>query len=280
MRPGGRAENRGAAFELFVLRILEQDPEIELAADAMPYGPHGFDVLARRNGEPLLVNAKQTTPQTAQRLKQLDDQLKSAAAQYAKLHRGAAPELALACAGVLSEPMRDRAAQSELQLWDGPYLSSWAQRLGVEVPPYLASESPDANGRADSAFQYTHSLLSRLNSIPPGQQGWSSYEKYCEGLLNVLFVPHSNPRSRKAATPRTRTAATISFLTTHSTANSGNSYEFTTTHYVVAEVKDLSSPPGKEEILQVANYLNPRGTGLFALACIFRDLGLVAWRCG
>jgi hypothetical protein len=53
---GGRAENRGAAFELFVLRILEQDPEIELAADAMPYGPHGFDVLARRNGEPLLVN--------------------------------------------------------------------------------------------------------------------------------------------------------------------------------------------------------------------------------
>ena len=31
-RPRGRTENRGAAFEQFVPRILEHDPEIELAA--------------------------------------------------------------------------------------------------------------------------------------------------------------------------------------------------------------------------------------------------------
>lgn len=36
-------------------------------------------------------------------------------------------------------------------------------------------------------------------------------------------------------------------------------------HYVVAEVKNLTRPPGKNEILQIANYLNPHGTGLFAL---------------
>ena len=57
MRPRGHTENRGAAFEQFVLRILEHDPEIELA---------------------------------------------------------------LACAGVLSEPIRDRAARSGLHLRDGP----------------------------------------------------------------------------------------------------------------------------------------------------------------
>ena len=56
MRPRGRTENRGAAFEQFVLRILEHDPEIELAA-GMSYGPHGFDFAARRNGKPLLVDA-------------------------------------------------------------------------------------------------------------------------------------------------------------------------------------------------------------------------------
>jgi hypothetical protein len=55
--PSGRTENCGAAFEQFVLRILEHDPEIELA---------------------------------------------------------------LACAGVLSEPIRGRAARSGLHLWDGP----------------------------------------------------------------------------------------------------------------------------------------------------------------
>jgi hypothetical protein len=43
-------------------------------------------------------------------------------------------------------------------------------------------------------------------------------------------------------------------------------WQFMRTHYeahlVVAEVKNLSRGPGKNEILQVANYLNPRGTGL------------------
>ena len=75
MRPRGRTENCGAAFEQFVLRILDHDPEIELAA-GMSCGPHGFDFAARRNGKPLLVEAKQTTPQTARRIKQLGDHLK------------------------------------------------------------------------------------------------------------------------------------------------------------------------------------------------------------
>ena len=57
MCPRGRTENCGAAFEQFVLRILEHDPETELA---------------------------------------------------------------LACPGVLSEPIRDRATRSGLHLWDGP----------------------------------------------------------------------------------------------------------------------------------------------------------------
>jgi hypothetical protein len=56
----------------------------------------------------------------ARRIKQLGDQLKSAAARYAKLHQEAVPELALACAGMLSEPIRDRAARSGLHLRDGP----------------------------------------------------------------------------------------------------------------------------------------------------------------
>lgn len=34
--------------------------------------------------------------------------------------------------------------------------------------------------------------------------------------------------------------------------------------YVVVEVNNLRKCPGKDEILQVANYLSPHGTGLFA----------------
>jgi hypothetical protein len=35
--------------------------------------------------------------------------------------------------------------------------------------------------------------------------------------------------------------------------------------FVVAEVKNLDGNPGKNDLLQVANYLNKRGTGMFAL---------------
>ena len=51
-------------------------------------------------------------------------------------------------------------------------------------------------------------------------------------------------------------------------------------HYVVAEVKNLSGSPGKHEILQVANYLNPHGTGLFALVLARTELDATAmWIC-
>ena len=49
---------------------------------------------------------------------------------------------------------------------------------------------------------------------------------------------------------------------------------------MVAEVKNLSRGPGKGEILQVANYLNPHGTGLFALILARRDIDQTArWIC-
>jgi hypothetical protein len=279
---GGASENRGVAFELFVFRMLEQDPEVELTAGSAPYGPSQvFDFAGRRNGKPLLVEVKQTTPQTAIRLMQIASQLKFAATEYAKLYPGEAPELILACAGVLSEPMRDRAAQLGLLLWDGPYLGSWALRLGVKVPPYIASGYPDAGIHADAVSQYAHSLISRLRSIRPGQRGWSSYEKYCEELLNFLFVPPLKP-----AIPQSRDyrKANRRDYILPNYALDGGFWEFMRNHYdahyVVAEVKNLSSHPEKEDILQVANYLNRHGTGLFALVLARSELNKNAqWTC-
>ena len=49
----------------------------------------------------------------------------------------------------------------------------------------------------------------------------------------------------------------------------------------VAEVKNLSRGPGKNEVLQVANYLNARGTGLFAPILARTDLDPAArWTSG
>jgi hypothetical protein len=59
---------RGYEFEQFVKQILERAPDIELMTTPSPYGPDsGFDLSAVRDGRPLLVQAKVTTPQTSYR---------------------------------------------------------------------------------------------------------------------------------------------------------------------------------------------------------------------
>lgn len=118
-----------------------------------------------------------------------------------------------------------------------------------------------------------YDLESRLADIRPGIAGWPAYEKYCEDLLSFLFVPPLNPpipQSRDERHVNRRDYVLPNY------AADGGFWQFMRTHYeahlVVAEVKNLSRGPGKDEILQVANYLNPRGAGLFALILARMDL--------
>jgi hypothetical protein len=110
---------------------------------------------------------------------------------------------------------------------------------------------------------------------------WRAYENYCEDLLSFLFVPPLNPpvpQSNDERHVNRRDYVLPNY------ALDGGFWQFMRTHYeahlVVAEVRHLSGAPGKREILQVANYLNPRGTGLFALVLARKELDETArWIC-
>ena len=119
--------------------------------------------------------------------------LDDAARLYQELDPGSEPVLVLAFPGVLSESKRTLAARSGLEVWDGPYLRARAQREGIRVPPYVALGGSDASGPPTAEAHYTHALLNRLHEITPGRNGWPAYEKFCEDLLNFLFVPPLNP---------------------------------------------------------------------------------------
>jgi hypothetical protein len=70
---------RGFEFEQFVLEILERSSDIELTAAPSSYGrDYGFDLTAARNGMPLLIQVKLTTPQMSYRLEQINAVLNSA----------------------------------------------------------------------------------------------------------------------------------------------------------------------------------------------------------
>jgi hypothetical protein len=273
---------RGLEFEKFVQEILDRSRDIELTAASSSYGTdYGFDFRALRDGRPLLIQIKLTTPQTGYRLEQLNALLKAAAKRYEELNPGQEPGLVLAIPGVLSQSKMAIALRSRLEVWDGPYLRTRAQSLGISVPPYVALEGPEVLERADMGSQYTHALLHRLNGIRPGQVDWSAYEKYCEDLLNFLFVPPLNP-----AIPQSRDEhhANRRDYILPNYALDGGFWQFMRghydAHYVVAEIKNLRGCPGKREILQVANYLNPHGTGLFALVLARKELDETArWIC-
>jgi hypothetical protein len=185
------------------------------------------------------------------------------------------PRLVLAVPGILPESKRVKAARADLETWDGPYLRGRAEQFGIEVPPGVAF------GGDEVGLDAEHELLSRLAGIQPGNVGWHAYESYCDDLLNFLFVPPLNPpipQSRDERNVNRRDYILPNY------ALDGGFWQFMRTHYeahlVVAEVKNLSRGPGKREILQVANYLNPRGTGLFALVFARRDLDETArWIC-
>jgi hypothetical protein len=124
-------------------------------------------------------------------------------------------------------------------------------------------------------------LLNRLHEIPPGRDGWPAYKKFCEDLLNFLFVPPLNPAIAQSRDDR---GANRRDYVLPNYAVDGGFWQFMrahyNAHYVVAEVKNLTRRPGKQEILQVANYLNPHGTGLFALVLARTELNATAtWIC-
>jgi len=95
------------------------------------------------HGKPLLIDAKQTPLRTVG-IKQPGDQLKSAAARYVKLHQEAVPEPALACAGVISEPIRDRPHGRGCTCRTGPWIQAKQGLAGGESPATARTRQPFA----------------------------------------------------------------------------------------------------------------------------------------
>jgi hypothetical protein len=186
----------GYEFERFLRQILERARDLETDTQG-DYGSDGAaDFVAFRDGRPLLITANVTTPQTVLRLKQNTAALGDALERYRELHPDVDPVPVLAIPGVLSESKATRAAKSGLEVWDGPYLRRRAWQLNVRIPPFVAyqrSSGLDHDRAADGGSLYTHALLDQLDSIRPGQAEWPAYQRYCENLLNFLFVPPLSP---------------------------------------------------------------------------------------
>ncbi|MFG2102979.1 restriction endonuclease [Micromonospora echinaurantiaca] len=254
------ATAQGWAFERFVSELLSGMPDVtEVETEGGAAGDIGIDIVAQRQGRPLLVEAKSQTPQTSRRLRDVVTQLMNAAEQYRARHPGfPEPRLVIAFPGVLS-PRKER--PPNVELWDGGFLQREARRFGIPPPPFLALAEEEWFEEREPADD----LLRRLERISPGQAEWTRYEGFCEDMLSFLFCPplhqvcpqrtnESGVNRRDFILPNYSQDGFWSFMRMHYHAD-----------FIVAEAKNFAAPVGKSEVLQLANYLTRHGTGLVGM---------------
>jgi hypothetical protein len=108
-------------------------------------------------------------------------------------------------------------------------------------------------------------LLDTLDETPPGKAHSAAYQDLCRNIFALLFCP---PLDRPISESSNATRINRRDLVLPNYAPSGfwaymrSCYE---AHLVVIDAKNLAGKVKKNDILQIANYLSPHGTGLFGI---------------
>lgn len=265
-------------FRSFALAVLQRTLD-----ERSQYAPHedslragaGADTLIRSDGRHILVQVKLETPQTVPRLRDAAEELAQHRVTYTEQQVNYnAPGALLVFPGVLAQSRMSLLRGDEIDIWDGNRLTAAAHELGVTPPSYVVADEdsgvvysagPREHDERWLSFEESATLPERLSFLGRGKKHWRAYEEFCEELLSYLFVPplsqaitqrsdQHGVNRRDFILPNYATFGFWRFMRNHYDAD-----------FVVAEAKNLATAPGKNEALQVANYLSPRGTGLFGL---------------
>lgn len=108
-------------------------------------------------------------------------------------------------------------------------------------------------------------LIAKLKGCDPGKRDWSLYQDLVGSILEHLFCPTlKKPLPEHADKTKTNRR---DFILPNYTEN--GFWHFLRNKYmadfVVVDAKNHTRKIGKNEILQVANYLKPQGAGLFGM---------------
>ncbi|XXT21157.1 hypothetical protein WME94_06260 [Sorangium sp. So ce429] len=176
--------------------------------------------------------------------------------------------LVLALPARLSERERAIFLDLGIEVWDLDSIATlFREQLQVIAHPVLR---PLLLGIAALHERYLlrtaeTTLLTYLIETPAGPPSWLAYQRLVARILERLFVPpllspifessdESRRNRRDIILPNYAESGFWAFLRARYCAD-----------FIVVDAKNFSGPVGKDEALQVLNYLKSDGAGLFAL---------------
>jgi hypothetical protein len=108
-------------------------------------------------------------------------------------------------------------------------------------------------------------LREKLESLKPGKEAWSHYQKLVSDIMEFLFSPPLGEPALEAP-DETRQDRRDMILANRAERGPWSLIrQRYCADYIVVDAKNHGKPLGKRAILEVAHYLKPYGIGMFAL---------------
>ena len=248
-------------FVRFLATLLEMHPDYVSVVREQILGQHKLrpDILTTemKGGRvrDLLIECKTFPVFSQARVENIREQLKT--------YQEAFPErqIVLAFPGRVTPEISKALSSDGIEIWD-------ITRIGTHFAKQIET-SDDAyySGLIEKAISLPRPeavYLSDIKAIPPGRDGWSSYQKLIGRVLELLFCPPlGSPLIEKNDFDKVNRRDLI-FANHVSDGFWAALRQRYGADYILVDAKN-GAKVKKSDILQIANYLKPHGLGQFAI---------------
>jgi Restriction endonuclease len=259
-------------FEKLIEKILERSLE-GYTVEAPTVGARGSaDFVARRGNETILYEVKALTPQTRSRINAVAEQLKRYEEEFRKRDpRNRSPKLVLIVSIVLAPQHAEFLASQNIEVIDGAEVARLAARHGlqyeaVRVLGNLPADQPTQEAARRAAnIHVSERLVKELGELDCGSKDWVKFQKLCRDIIEFLFCPPLEQpitenfaqfasNRRDIILPNYCMDGFFSYLRVVYQA-----------HLLTFDAKNSCKGIGKDDVLQMSNYLSDKGLGLFGV---------------
>lgn len=258
-------------FLYYLQRLLEKNKDFRNVNTEVPFGEKKqlrADLIAEEKIEDewktIVIEVKKYESLTRERINTIIGQL----VKY-KEHIGNR-KLILAIPGELPESSELLFKKINVEIWDLRYLATRFSKQIINAYHPILQRRLLMLKPASKILTIEQKLINQLKSCPRGKKAWFQYQKLIENILKHLFCPPLEdpiPQSYDAFKTNIRDFILPNYVENGFWLYLRSRYS---ADFIVIDAKNYKGDKtktkvGKEDILQITNYLKHNGVGLFGI---------------